>query len=109
MGETAEDMQVMLDTLGAWLTFDNFSMQAISDIHITMLFQGNAVVNGTQDRNFIFITTSALCFANSVDTGLNFTIEDNTYRYYLSVASRPMDLLDGWCEFMADFIRRENV
>lgn len=92
MQETEEQRQIALQTAGKPLTFTGFTIYGIPGFSVSLLYNGERSVYGTDKQDFTFTFSALDIKAHSIARGTTFTMEDTASEYTFIVSDLMPDL-----------------
>lgn len=106
--ETAAMRAKMVNAAGVDLEFPTGSVKGIPGFETQVLYKGEESLYEVEKQNFSFQLLSSDWLDNELTTGMQFTMDDETFQFTFEVVGTQPDLT-GWLIVKVIFISKETL
>lgn len=106
--EDSKLIQKVLKTAGVDLTFTTFDIKGIPGFDLQVLYKGEESLYEVERQNISFHVHILDLAENSVTNDMQFSCEDDTYRYTFNVEGVEPDFT-GWAFMKVSFRSKEAI
>lgn len=104
-----EPIADLLLCFGVPLEFNAFTVLGISGFDTQVLYKGETTLYEVERQNFSFCVLTKDCRDNNIAVGMQFFMEDGSYRYTFEVDRPPIADLTGMSEIHVIFQARTII